>query len=224
MTRWAYNDRPDGVRFLTDRIAEPGRSEIEEEIWDWVVRGEDDPDEFVDYFDDEEDRHSATDEDLAEAYAQALTARRAQQQAWGEVRANITAAFEELNGLGVVARENFSCCGTCASGEIHDERDDSRHWQGYLWFHQQDTDSLIMSDKGEVWLGYGVYPPADFDEDAYEKLSEAEQRASYQADLERLLDDVAFPVLRKHGMKVTWNRRQSTRIQVTGAQWYAALS
>ncbi|MFC5924453.1 DUF6891 domain-containing protein [Micromonospora vulcania] len=224
MTGWIYNDRPEGARFLTDRIAEPGRGQIEDEIWDWVVRGQVDADDFVDYLEGDEERHGATDEELQAAYETALAVRREQQRGWGAaVRSNLTRAFAELNELGVLARENFSCCGTCAAGEIHDERDDSRHWLGYLWYHQQDTESLLASDTGAVYLGYGAYPPADFDEVAYGALSEAEQQASYQVDLERLLDEIAFPVLRRHGMRVEWNRKQSTRILVTGAQWYAPL-
>ncbi|MFC0027934.1 DUF6891 domain-containing protein [Micromonospora chaiyaphumensis] len=224
MTAWSFNERPEGVRFLTERIAEPGRAEIERELWDWILRGEDDPDEFVEFFDDDEQRHDASDEELRAAYEKALVARREQQRQWGAVRSNLTRAFADLNELGVLARENFSCCGTCAAAEIHDERDGSRHWQGYLWYHQQDTESLLASEDGEVYLGYGAYPPADFDEVAYAALPEAEQQARYQVDLERLLDEVVFPVLREHGMRVEWNRKQSTRIRVTGAQWYARLA
>ncbi|MEU7751130.1 hypothetical protein [Micromonospora sp. NPDC049171] len=223
MTGWTYNDRPEGAKFLTDRIPEPGRAAIEAELWAWIVRGEGDAAEFVDVFDDEEERRGTTDEELTAAYERALAVRRAQQREWGEVRGNLTRAFAELNERGVVARENFSCCGTCASAEIHDERDDSRHWHGYVWYHQQDTESLLASEDGEVYLGYGAYPPADFDEAAYEELSEAEQQARYQVDLERLLDDVVFPVLREHGMRVEWDRKQSRRVRVTGAQWYAPV-
>jgi hypothetical protein len=221
---WIYNDRPDGVRFLPERIAEPARTELEDEIWTWIVRGEDDAEEFVDYLDDDEERHGLTDEELAAAYEKALDARRAQQREWGPVQSNLTLAFAELNQLGVLARENFSCCGTCAAGEIHGERDDSRHWRGYLWYHQQDTEALVSSPGGSVYLGYGAYPPEDFDEAAYDALSEAERRAAYQADLEHLLDGTVFPVLHRHGMRVEWNREQSTRILVTGARWYAPLN
>ncbi|MEV4122252.1 hypothetical protein [Micromonospora sp. NPDC049645] len=223
MTEWTYNDRPAGVRFLTDRIPEPGRTAVEDELWAWIVRGEADADEFVDFFDDDEERCGATDDELRAAHETALAVRREQQRGWGAVQGNLTRAFAELNELGVLARENFSCCGTCASAEIHDERDDSRHWRGFLWYHQQDTESLLASADGEVYLGYGAYPPADFDEVAYAGLSEAEQQAAYQADLERLLDDVVFPVLRRYGMRVEWNRKQSRRVRVTGARWYAPL-
>lgn len=85
----------------------------------------------------------------------------------------------ELNQLGVLARENFTCCGTCAAAEIHDERDGSRHWHGYLWYHQQDTESLISSPDGSVYLGYGAYPPRDVDSGAYAALSEEDKRARY---------------------------------------------
>jgi len=224
VSEWVYNDRPDGVRFLPDRFAEPARTEIEDEIWAWVVRGEDDAAAFVDYFDVDEARHGATDEELAAAYERALDARRTQQRGWGAVQSNLTLAFAELNQLGVLARENFACCGSCAAAEIHDERDESRHWRGYLWYHEQDTESLVSSSTGSVYLGYGAYPPEDFDKAAYDALSEEEQQARYQTDVERLLDELVFPVLRKHGMRVEWNRSQATRIRLTGARWYAPLA
>jgi hypothetical protein len=223
VSAWIYNDRPAGVTFLPDRYAEPAHAEIENEIWDWVVRGEDDAEEFVDYLDDEEERHGLTGEEIAAAYEKALDVRRSQQRQWGVVRSNLTDAFAELNELGVLARENFSCCGNCASAEIHEERDESRHWQGYLWYHQQDTESLVSSADGEVYVGYGAYPPPDFDEAVYEALTEDEKRAGYQADVERLMDEVVFPVLHEHGMRVEWNRSQATRIRITGARWYAPL-
>ncbi len=223
VSAWPYNDRPDGLRFLPGRIAEPALTELETEIWDRVVRGEDDPGDFVDYLEDDEERHGLTDEELIAAYEKALDARRSQQRSWGEVRSNLTRAFDELNQLGVLARENFTCCGTCAATEIHDERDDSRHWHGYLWYHQQDTESLVAAPDGSVYLGYGAYPPPAFDKAAFDDLTEEEQRSRYEADVRRMLDDLVFPVLRKHGMQTEWNRSQATRIRVTGAHWYAPL-
>ena len=66
--------------------------------------------------------------------------------------------------------------------------------------------------------------PEDFDRAAYDKLSEAEQQARYQADVERMLDETVFPVLRRHGMEVGRNRSLATRVHVTGARWYAPLT
>lgn len=224
VTGWTYNDRPEGARFLTDRIPEPGRTAIEDALWAWIVRGVTDADEFVHVFDDEDERCGATDEELAAAYTKALAARREQQRGWGEVRGNLTRAFAELNELGVVAREDFGCCGSCASAEIDDECDESRHWHGYLFYHQQDTGWLVASEDGEVYLGYDAYPTVGFDEAAFAELSEADQQASYRADLDHLLDTIVFPVLRRHGLRVEWDRDPSRRIRVTGAQWYAPLA
>ncbi|MEU2615953.1 hypothetical protein ABZ570_30935 [Micromonospora sp. NPDC007271] len=95
VSKWAYNDRPDGVRLLPDRIAESARTEIEDEIWAWIVRGEDDVGAFVDYFDDDEERHGVTDEELAAADERALDVRRSQQREWGAVQSNLTLAFAE---------------------------------------------------------------------------------------------------------------------------------
>ncbi|MBB4766296.1 DUF6891 domain-containing protein [Amorphoplanes digitatis] len=224
MNEWAYNDRPDGFRPLPDRIAEPARGEIEDEIWSWIVRGQADAGEFLEYLEGDELREGVTDEELTAAYEKALDVRRAQQREWGVVRSNLTAAFAELNQLGVLAREDFTCCGTCAATEIHDERDESRHWHGYLWYHQQDTESLVASSDGSVYLGYGAFQPADFDKAAYDALSKKKQRSRYEADVERMLDDLVFPVLRRHGMHVEWDRDQATRILLTGANWYAPVA
>ncbi|MBU2664751.1 hypothetical protein KOI35_14705 [Actinoplanes bogorensis] len=221
MNDWVYNNRPAGVRFVPERVAEPARTEIEDQIWSWIVRGATDTDDFVDCFDGV---FAVDNAELVAAFDAAVAARRTQQQAWGAVTSNLTRAFDELNAAGVLARENFTCCGTCAATEIHDERDDSRHWHGYLWYHQQDAEALAESAAGSVYLGYGAYPPADFDRDAYAALTEDEQQAHYRAGVERLLDDVVFPVLRRHGMEVNWNRKQETRVQVTGARWYAPLA
>jgi hypothetical protein len=223
VSEWTYNDRPEGVRFLPERVTEPVRTRIEDEIWAWILRGTDDAEGFVHCLERDDERRGITDEELAAAFQKAVDARRAQQSAWGTVRTNLTLAFAELNQLGVLARENFTCCGTCAAAEIHDERDESRHWHGYLWYHEQDTESLVGSADGSVYLGYGAYPPAGFDPAVYDALSKAEREASYQADLERMLDDIVFPVLRRHGMRVEWNRDQGTRIRLTGAQWYVPL-
>ncbi|WLP89980.1 hypothetical protein [Gordonia sp. NB41Y] len=136
----------------------------------------------------------------------------------GEYTARTITAFEELIDNGVVARADFSCCGNCASGEIWDERDDTRHWKGYAYFHQQDTERLV--ETGETYIGYGAFPPEDFDEETYNKLTEAEQENRYKADVIRLLDDVVFPVLRRHGIEPEWNRDLDTRVLLRNADWY----
>ncbi|WP_137873896.1 hypothetical protein [Rhodococcus sp. Q] len=209
------NTIPPYATLPTLALDEDGRAELTQQIWEQLITGRDDVDDFIDIYGEEYD---LTDDQLAAAFDALRTARLRQQSEIGAYASRTTAAFDELNAHGVVARADFSCCGTCASGEIWGERDDSRHWQGYAYFHQQDTERLVVD--GETYIGYGAFPPEDFDEDAYETLSETAKEDLYRADVIRLLDDVMFPVFRRHGIEPEWNRDLGTRVLLTNADWY----
>lgn len=196
-------------------LDEDDRAELTQQIWEQLITGRDDVDDFIDIYGEEYD---LTDDQLAAAFDALRTARLRQQAEIGAYASRTIAAFDELNAHGVVARADFSCCGTCASGEIWGERDDSRHWKGYVYFHQQDTERLVAD--GETYIGYGAFPPEDFDEDAYDTLSEAAKEDLYRTDVTRLLEDVVFPVFRRHGIEPEWNRDLGTRVLLTNADWY----
>ncbi|WP_433604759.1 DUF6891 domain-containing protein [Prescottella agglutinans] len=199
-------------------LDEDDRAELSRHIWNLLITDRDDADDFIDFYGDDYD---LTEEQLAAAFAALRTARLRQQTEIGAYTSRTIAAFQELNANGVVARANFSCCGTCASGEIWEERDDSRHWQGYAYFHQQDTDGLV--ENGETYIGFGAFPPENFDEAAYDALSDDAKEALYAADVTRLLDDVVFPVLLRHGIEPEWNRDLGTRVLLKNADWYAPI-
>lgn len=188
-------------------------------IWDQLVTGDDDVDEFVEIWADSYD--GLTEEQLAAAFAAIRDARLRQQAEVGEYHSRTRAAFAELNANGIVARADFTCCGTCASAEIGDERDDSRHWIGYVYFHSQDTGRLI--EDGATYIGYGAFAPEDFDEEAYDALSTAEKQRRYTEDVQRMLDEIVFPIVRRHGIEPEWNRELGTRVLLTGADWYAPI-
>lgn len=199
-------------------LDEDDRAELSRHIWNLLITDRDDADDFIDFYGDDYD---LTEEQLGAAFAALRTARLRQQTEIGAYTSRAIAAFEELNANGVVARTNFSCCGTCASGEIWEERDDSRHWQGYAYFHQQDTDGLV--ENGETYIGYGAFPPENFDEPAYDALSDDAKETLYAADVTRLLDDVVFPVFLRHGIEPEWNRDLGTRVLLKNADWYAPI-
>ncbi|MCG7606407.1 MULTISPECIES: DUF6891 domain-containing protein [Mycobacterium] len=194
------------------------RANLTSEIWGRLVTGNDDVEEFLDIYAED---YELTEEQLTTAFAALRDARLRQQAEIGDYRSRTHAAFEELNAHGVVARADFSCCGTCASAEIGDERDDSRHWQGYIYFHNQDTDSLVES--GSTYIGYGAFEPEDFDEDAYNTLSDQAKEDLYVSDVTRMLDEVVFPIVRRHGIEPEWNRDLGTRVLLTNADWYAPI-
>lgn len=106
------------------------------------------------------------------------------------------AAFADLERAGIVCRHNFSCCGTCAAGEIWDEieaeRSKGREIVGCAHYDCQDTESAVE--------GHGVY-------------------LSYGSVLqgERPSVDIGHKIveaMRAHGLKVTWDGSLSKRIHV----------
>jgi len=91
--------------------------------------------------------------------AEALQAHALKQAGWPEQTDcdRLDAAFAALEANGVISRQNFSCCGTCGSGEIWDEIDTAkeagRPARGYTFYHMQDTESAV--DGYGVYLNYG---------------------------------------------------------------------
>ncbi|WP_441960102.1 DUF6891 domain-containing protein [Mycolicibacterium houstonense] len=194
------------------------RAELIAGIWGQLVTGNDDAEDFLDVYAED---YELSEEQLTSAFAALREARLRQQSEIGDYRSRTLAAFEELNANGVVARADFSCCGTCASAEIGDERDDSRHWRGYIYFHNQDTDRLV--EDGSTYIGYGAFEPENFDEDAYNQLSDEAKEDLYRGDVMRMLDEVVFPIVRRHGIEPEWNRDLGTRVLLTNADWYSPI-
>lgn len=66
-------------------------------------------------------------------------------------------AFDQLAESGVLARENYLCCQTCAYAaideEIGDAVDRGEAVRGYVLFHSQDTDRAV--ETGILLLRYG---------------------------------------------------------------------
>jgi hypothetical protein len=106
------------------------------------------------------------------------------------------AAFADLEGAGIVCRQHFSCCGTCAAGEIWDEieaeRAKGREIIGCAHYNCQDTESAVEGDG--IYLSYGSVLRGERPSiDIGHKIAEA---------------------MRSHGLKVTWDGSLSRRIHV----------
>ncbi|MFN4185492.1 MAG: DUF6891 domain-containing protein [Hyphomonas sp.] len=74
----------------------------------------------------------------------------------------LKAALDTLETEGIVARENFTCCGTCGAAEIGAEIEDfaaetGRPVTGYVFFHQQDTENAV--DGHALHFNYGTASP-----------------------------------------------------------------
>ena len=118
----------------------------------------------------------------------------------------LDAAFAELEATGIVARMNFTCCGTCGHSEIHDEVPAGGAADGYVFFHAQDSDGLY---DGLVHLAYG--PFGEFADDA--SYSEAAV----------LVGSRVVRCLRSHGFRCEWNGLVTARIRVFVPDWRRRL-
>jgi uncharacterized protein DUF6891 len=90
-----------------------------------------------------------------------LARHRADEALWPSVTDNdrLDRAFAALDRSGVVARQNFACCRSCGFAEIGDEVADPATAQGFVFFHNQDTERA--ADGGGLYLAYGSFRDED---------------------------------------------------------------
>lgn len=123
----------------------------------------------------------------------------AEQTAWGVSDCDrLTEAFADLDGRGIVARENFTCCQNCGSTEIWGEADDAT--RGYAFFHMQDTEH---APGGSLHLAYG-------------------SRSNTVEDVVAIGGEVV-KVLGEHGLRTEWDGSNKTRIEVLVPDWRRRL-
>lgn len=150
--------------------------------------------------------HEMTDSDqeLSTMQARAITtplwrARVAEQADWGVTDCEVlTAAFEELDGRGIVAREHFTCCQNCGSTEIWDEA--GSETRGYVFFHMQDTERAV---HGSLHLAYGA------------RSNEPEDVAAIGREV--------VEVLNANGLDTEWDGSDKSRIEVVDLDWKRKL-
>jgi hypothetical protein len=101
---------------------------------------------------------------------------------------------------GIVARQNFSCCQSDGRSEIWGEIREvqkRRPVEGYVFYHEQDTEKVAQS--GDLFLAFGAVE---------------EDKAAWQAVAQR-----AVAVLQEAGFTVEWNGSTETRIMIQGLDW-----
>lgn len=127
---------------------------------------------------------------------QALTAHRGQESEWSMVTDcdRLDAAFAELETIGIVARQHFSCCGTCGAQEIHEEMDQAEKAglavRGFTFFHVQDTEHAVAGES--LYLSYGAVT-----RDQVESVA---------------IGHEVVGALQRHGLSPGWNGKIAHRI------------
>jgi hypothetical protein len=106
-------------------------------------------------------------------------------------------AFAALEARGVIARQHFTCCGTCGSTEIGDEIDAVQQaggpTRGYAFYHEQDTEAA--TEGRGLYLNYGA-------------CDEGEEAALAVAR------DIVTQI-EAHGLRTDWNGSWTQRIGVS---------
>jgi hypothetical protein len=114
----------------------------------------------------------------------------------------LDAAFARMEKEGIVARQNFSDCGTCGAAEIQEEADalaaKGTKVKGYAFYHMQDTEGAV--DGSGLYLSYGAIGS---DGDA--------------ADLK--VGHTVLRTLKQHGLRAEWNGKIEQRIGIHDLKW-----
>jgi hypothetical protein len=199
---------------------EEDRDYLTDYLWSLVVRGESDPGYYLDALGEE---LPDVDETETRAFVDDLFAlrRRQQEELGAQPTSRLTQAFAELETIGVIAREDFTCCGTCGHAEIGGERENMPDARGFVYYHQQDTERLI--EDRATYIGYGVFLDSHLSADEWEALSEAEKDTTYHRLTIGLMRDEVIPVLRRHGIDVEWDENPGARILLTDVDYFATL-
>ncbi|GGQ33217.1 hypothetical protein BKA00_004871 [Actinomadura coerulea] len=119
-----------------------------------------------------------------------------EQRKWPEVTDNdlLERAFTRLWRTGIVAEENFTCCQSCGVTEIGGQIPEGSVMDGYTFFHEQDTESVLFDD--ELLLSYGTFGP----ESEPQKAVEVGERV--------------VAALKTEGLRVEWDGSPAARITV----------
>lgn len=162
------------------------------------------------------------------------TQRKAEEAAWSGTSDydRLRSAFEELQANGVVARMNFTCCNTCGTDEIDDERTPIEVGEGYrfgesayTFFHQQDAECLVES-PATLFLTYSAWRYAtDLDPVllAAARAAEESARAQVAASTDQQVGERVAAALRRHGLVVTWDGDPQARLAVSIGDWRKPL-
>lgn len=166
-----------------------------------------------------------------EVWAQRLSEEAGWSGAGGHDR--VAAAFAALADDGIVARMDFTCCQTCGTTEIDDERTPLadpgdgyafREW-GYTFFHQQDSERLV-AEPATLFLSYSTFVPApDLDPALLERWRAGEEQARDRVveESDRAVGVRVAAALRAQGLEVAWDGDTGRRIEVAIPAWRKPL-
>lgn len=219
---YPYNQQPVGLWLGgPDEIAPVIEQQLRDQIWLQLVLGAWDASEFVDNVAVDYAPH-LTPEQIEAHFDRMAGWRNHQQQAWGTElpKTNLTRAFEALTADGILALEDFTCCGTCAATEVWDEVDRADPQPLYVYYHHQNAERFATGRSG--WVGFGLVPSAlGVSAEQWQALPEAERTRRHRELTEELVRTRVLPVFAEHGIEVVWDGSAATNLHLVGADFYS---
>lgn len=181
------------------------RGDLREYIRTRITVGLDDPVDIVEYALNDFSEYDVDARLTAAAQAivqQEIAVHQAEQANWPATTDcdRLDAAFGELETVGIVARQNFTCCNSCGVAEIGGDVAPDRidYVRGYAFYHQQDTQGAIES--GSLFVSYGTF--------SHDPAIEADPARTAAVG-----EEIAA-ALRRHDLTVDWDGDPDTRIHV----------
>lgn len=104
-----------------------------------------------------------------------------------QIKSKIEKVFEALDKQKIKGEQDFWCCQTCGSNAMLDY---SKDYEGFVFYHNQDTDTL--KSENYTYLSYGNFGDAS-------------------------ATDIAHRIVKAfqdEGIKVTWDGNINTRILI----------
>ncbi|ODR16524.1 hypothetical protein BHQ19_31080 [Mycolicibacterium porcinum] len=161
--------------------------------------------------------------------------RLAEQRTWTDTGdyGRLQYTFAQLESEGILARMCFSCCTTCATHDIDDERSPNpnpddwyryREW-AYTYFHEQDA--LRLSDpEPTLYLGFSSFRPHPALPAPLVRAAAAGDDAAAAEITERtdtMVGERIVVLANHYGLGTSWSGSHRSRIELNVPQWRKPL-
>ena len=198
------------------QLVGPGDHEVFRSALSAALEGYEHPDEIAEQIRRDsfsmvllpEERVGLTDARRVELVRLALAWKRADEAAWTVVTDNdrLQAVFSTLEGRGLVCRETFLCCSSCARGEMYyliaSMKEEGMSPRGYVFFHEQDRDACL-----EGWPLTIVCGPADWKAPGANDIGREVRQALEEAGLSVEESYVSETPIKLLDVKMVWRKR-----------------
>lgn len=110
-------------------------------------------------------------------------------------------AFQALRRSKLFASMDYTCCSTCGHSEMLAEWQDDDNEEGYVFFHEQNMDSMIAT--GRLYLHFGSF--------------------SRSPQKKKSIGKKIVRALKRQGLTVKWSQHPNESIEVHPINWLKRL-